>query len=136
MMNVYNGNVKLDSNGEAWVDLPDWFEALNKEFRYQLTCIGGFAQVFIAEEVKNNRFKIAGGKPGMKISWQITGIRKDKLAEQFRIVVEEDKPSEEKGKYLHPTAFGLDESRGIGYEETMLMKSQNNDSINKIEEDL
>ncbi|MEJ5345960.1 MAG: hypothetical protein WHS83_13705, partial [Chloroflexus sp.] len=25
--------------GEAWVELPAWFEALNRDFRYQLTCI-------------------------------------------------------------------------------------------------
>jgi hypothetical protein len=62
MMNVYNGNVVLDANGEAVVVLPDWFEALNRDFRYQLTCIGGFAPVYIAEEIANNQFKIAGGE--------------------------------------------------------------------------
>ena len=77
MMNVYNGNVILNPDGEAIVELPEWFEALNKDFRYQLTCIGGFAPVFFAEEISNNRFKIAGGKSGMKVSWQVTGIRKD-----------------------------------------------------------
>jgi len=41
MMNVYNGNALLDANGEAWVELPDWFETLNRDFRYQLTCIAG-----------------------------------------------------------------------------------------------
>ena len=61
MMNIYNGNVVLDDEGAAWVELPEWFEALNKEFRYQLTCIGGFAQVYIAEEIVDGRFKIAGG---------------------------------------------------------------------------
>ena len=29
MMNVYNGMVRLDAKGEAWVNLPDYFEALN-----------------------------------------------------------------------------------------------------------
>ncbi|UCE59626.1 MAG: hypothetical protein JSU63_19555 [Phycisphaerales bacterium] len=80
-MNVYNGNVMLDTNGEARVQLPGYFEALNGDFRYQLTCIGGFAPVYVAEEIAGNSFKIAGGKPGMKISWQVTGIRKD-VAEQ------------------------------------------------------
>jgi trimeric autotransporter adhesin len=116
MMNVYNGNVILDSNGEAWVNLPDWFEALNKEFRYQLTCIGGFAQIYISEEVKNNRFQIAGGKLDMKVSWQITGIRKDKLAEQHRIVVEKEKPAGERGYYLHPSLYGLSKSMGIDFQ--------------------
>src|SRR5262249_22119601 len=75
MMNIYNGVAALNRRGEAVIDLPIWFEALNKDFRYQLTCIGGFAPVFVAQEINNNRFKIAGGKAGMKVSWQVTGIR-------------------------------------------------------------
>ena len=106
MMNIYNGNVVLDNEGAAWVELPEWFEALNKEFRYQLTCIGGFAQVYIAEEIAGGRFKIAGGSPGLKVSWQVTGVRQDPFAELHRIEVEEDKPAERRGTYLHPDAYG------------------------------
>jgi len=113
MMNIYNGNVVLDATGQAWVELPEWFEALNKDFRYQLTCIGGFAQVYIAEEVSENRFKIAGGTAGMKVSWQVTGIRQDPWAEANRIVVEEDKPDEELGFYLHPELYGQAEEKSI-----------------------
>ena len=85
MMNVYNGVVILDTNGQATVVLPDYFESLNKDFRYQLTCIGKFAPVFIAEEVNNSEFRISGGTPGLKVSWQVTGIRKDAYAEAHRI---------------------------------------------------
>jgi len=106
MMNVYNGNVKLDGRGEAVVTLPHWFEALNRDFRYQLTCIGGFAPVYIAEKISDNRFKIAGGVPGMEVSWQVTGIRHDPWAEAHRIPVEEDKPEELRGTYLHPELYG------------------------------
>jgi hypothetical protein len=113
MMNVYNGNAVLEANGEAWVELPDWFEALNEEFRYQLTCIGGYAPVYIAQEVVDNRFQIAGGTPGLKVSWQVTGIRHDAYAEANRLPVEEDKPPHEQGAYLHPAAYGLPESAGI-----------------------
>jgi hypothetical protein len=91
MKNIYDGNVILDENGEAWVELPDWFEALNKDFRYQLTCIGGYAPVYIGEEISDNQFKIGGGQPGMKVSWQVTGIRHDTYAEQHPLQVEEDK---------------------------------------------
>jgi hypothetical protein len=45
MMNVYNGNVTTDSRGFAHITMPDWFEALNGDFRYQLTTIGQPAQV-------------------------------------------------------------------------------------------
>ncbi len=117
MMNVYNGNIILDNQGEAWVDLPNYFEAYNEEFRYQLTCIGGFAQVYIAEEISNNRFKIAGGKSGMKVSWQVTGTRHDRIAEQHRIVAEVDKTSEERGKYQNPEVYGRPSSEGIGFVE-------------------
>jgi hypothetical protein len=117
MMNVYNGNVVLDANGEAWVDLPEWFEALNKEFRYQLTCIGGFAPVYIAQEVQDNHFQIAGGQPGLKVSWQVTGIRHDAYAEAHRIPVEEDKAEDEQGTFLHPTEHGMPKTMGLDYQQ-------------------
>ncbi len=113
MKNVYDGVVALDAQGEAWVQLPDWFEALNRDFRYQLTCVGGYAPVYIAEEVKGNRFKIAGGKPGLKVSWQVTGIRQDPYAEAHRIPVEQDKPAAERGFYLHPDLYGQPASKSV-----------------------
>ncbi len=113
MMNVYNGNVTLDENGRATIRVPDYFESLNRDFRYQLTCIGGFAQIYISEEISNNCFKIAGGRRGMKVSWQVTGIRHDPYAVANRIAVEEVKPAEERGYYLHPKAYGLPEEKGI-----------------------
>jgi hypothetical protein len=119
MMNIYNGNAVLDSRGEAWVELPEWFGALNRDFRYQLTCIGGFAPVYVAEKISNNRFKIAGGEPHMEISWQVTGIRQDAFANAHRIPVEEEKTGEERGMYLHPTEHGVSETMGMGYEAKM-----------------
>ncbi len=107
MKNVYDGVAALDTRGEAMVDLPVWFEALNRDFRYQLTCIGGFAPVYIAEEIHGNRFRISGGRPGMKVSWQVTGIRRDAYARAHPIQVEEAKPEAERGTYLHPEAFGI-----------------------------
>jgi hypothetical protein len=116
MMNVYNGNVTLDVNGEAWVEMPEWFEALNCDFRYQLTPIGGPGpNLYIAREVQDNRFQIAGGTPGLKVSWQVTGIRQDPYANANRMPVEEDKPPEERGTYLHPKAYDLPETRGLAY---------------------
>jgi hypothetical protein len=115
MKNIYDGVVILDENGEAVVELPSYFEALNMEFRYQLTCIGSFAPVYIAQEIQNNRFKIAGGKPGMKVSWQVTGIRKDPFANAHRIVPEVEKEPGNKGKYLHPKELGKPENLGINY---------------------
>lgn len=114
MMNIYNGNVVLDGNGEAVVVLPDWFGALNRDFRYEITAIGTPGpSLYVADEIANNRFKIAGGQPGGKVSWQVTGIRQDAFANAHRIPVEEDKPGAEKGTYLHPELFGASPKKGI-----------------------
>lgn len=115
MMNIYNGNAVLDENGEAEIRLPGWFEALNRDFRYQLTCIGGFAPVYVAKKISNNQFKIAGGKTGLEISWQVTGIRQDAWANAHRISVEEEKPDGERGLYLHPDLYGQPPAKAIGY---------------------
>jgi len=125
MMNIYNGNVVLDANGEAWVELPAYFEALNKDFRYQLTAIGAPGpNLHIAQEISGNRFKIAGGSPGMKVSWQVTGIRHDPFAEAHRIQVEVEKTGKERGKYIHPKEYGVSETLGIDYEENQKMKAE------------
>lgn len=106
MMNVYNDNVTLDEDGTAWVELPEWFEALNRDFRYQLTALGRPAPALhVAERIAGNRFRIAGGEAGMEVSWQVTGVRQDAYARAHPIEVEEDK-GELRGRYLHPEAHG------------------------------
>ncbi|MEO7674620.1 MAG: hypothetical protein ABIU09_11155 [Pyrinomonadaceae bacterium] len=102
MMNIYNGNAVTNENGEAAIVLPDYFEALNRDFRYQLTPVGQFAQAMVLAEVKNNRFRIKTDKPAVKISWQVTGIRKDKFAEEHRIQVESEKSAGERGTLQNP----------------------------------
>jgi hypothetical protein len=107
MMNVYNGVVALDARGSAWVDLPDYFQTLNRDYRYQLTSIGAPGpNLYIAKEVSGNRFRISGGRPHAKVSWQVTGIRHDAYADANRIQVEEEKPANQRGTYLHPELFG------------------------------
>ena len=115
-MNVYNGNVILNSHGEAAVELPDYFEVLNRDFTYQLTCIGGFAPVYIADKISGNRFRIAGGTPGMEVSWQITGIRQDAWAEANRVEVEVQKQGREQGTYLYPELYSMPISMRHDYE--------------------
>jgi hypothetical protein len=115
MMNVYNGNVTTDEHGLAVVTLPDYFEALNRDFRYQLTVIGQFAQAIVLKKVVNNRFVIQTDKPTVEVSWQITGIRQDAYANAHRIQVEVDKPEYERGHYLHPELFGASEEQAVGY---------------------
>ncbi len=117
MMNIYNGNVCTDGDGKATIALPDWFEALNRDYRYQLTVIDDsddFVQAKIAREVRDGSFDIRTSKPRTKVSWQVTGIRQDAYANANRVQVEEDKPEWARGRYLHPEAFGLTRARGIG----------------------
>ncbi|MBX2964482.1 MAG: hypothetical protein KF687_18380 [Cyclobacteriaceae bacterium] len=116
MKNIYDGVVTLDGNGTAIITLPDWFSALNKDFRYLLTCIGGHAPVFISKEIQGNQFTIAGGNAGMKVSWQVTGIRKDPYAERNRIQVEVDKSPDERGKYLYPEVYNRPANMRIGHD--------------------
>jgi hypothetical protein len=116
MMNIYTGNVTLDPNGAARVQLPDWFETLNTDFRYQLTAIGAPApNLYIAQEVASQQFGIAGGVPGMKVSWQITGVRHDAFALAHSLTVEVDKPARERGYYMHPELYGQSEEKQIGW---------------------
>jgi hypothetical protein len=115
MKNIYDGIAVLDKHGEAVVQLPDWFEALNHDFRYQLTAIGAPApRLYIAKEIRDGRFTIAGGKAGTKISWQVTGTRHDAWADANRILTEEDKPPAERGYYLHPEVFGEPADMSVG----------------------
>ncbi len=113
MMNVYNGNITTDRHGLATVILPEYFEALNGDFRYQLTVIGQFAQAIVKQEIENHQFTIKTNKPLVKVSWQVTGIRHDAYANRYRIPVEEDKALSEQGYYLHPEVFGQPESKSI-----------------------
>jgi hypothetical protein len=109
--NVYDGIAVLSGEGEAVVELPEWFSTLNRDFRYQLTCIGGHAPVFVAQEIENNRFCIAGGSLGLKVSWQVTGIRQDPWANANLVPPEQDKPAAEIGSFLHPELYGQPEEK-------------------------
>ncbi len=134
MKNIYDGVVMLDAKGEAQIELPDWFSALNKDFRYQLTAIGAPGpNIHIAEEINDNtitggisssssrdsnnnsHFKIAGGTSGMKVSWQVTGIRRDPWSNAHRVQVEEYKQDNEKGYYTYPDLYGQPEEKKISH---------------------
>ncbi len=114
MMNIYTGNVILDGNGAASVQLPEWFEALNGDFRYQLTAIGAAApNLHIAQKVTNHQFNVAGGVPGMEVSWQVAGVRHDAFAQAHPLLVEVEKPADEQGRYLHPALYGQPDEKQI-----------------------
>ncbi len=110
-MNIYTGNITTDELGLATVKLPDWFEAENTDFRYQLTVIGRKAQAWVAEEVGHGEFKIASDATHTKVSWQITAVRQDVYAKAHPLAVEQEKPERERGYYIHPELFGQPEEK-------------------------
>lgn len=104
MMNIFSGNITTDENGMATVQMPDYFEAANKDFRYQLTVIGTFAQAIIKEKINGNVFVIQTNEPNVEVSWAVTSVRADRYAEENRIVPVVEK--ELKGSYIHPELYG------------------------------
>jgi hypothetical protein len=116
VINFYSGNVTTDASGKAMVSLPDYFEAINKDFRYQLTVIGGtFAQAIISKEVSNNKFEIATNQPNVKVSWEVKGVRNDAHMRKFPFVAVEEKSAAQKGKYIDPAAYNQPESKRVSY---------------------
>ncbi len=115
VMNIYNGNIITDTEGNATVVLPGYFEALNADFRYQLTVIGKLAQAAVAGEIESNRFTVKTNQPNVKVSWQVTGIRQDASAKAHRLPVEEEKPEGERGLFLHPEDYGQPKTKGIAF---------------------
>ncbi len=115
MMNFYNGNIVTDADGNAVVELPEWFEAINRDFRYQLTVIGQFAQAIVDKKISGNSFAIKTDKPNVEVSWQVTGIRQDAWANAHRTPVEQQKDARERGHYLHPELYGAPEEASIAW---------------------
>jgi len=114
VLNLYSGNTVLDASGEATVQLPDWFEALNHDFRYQLTAVGAPApNLHVAQKIQNHGFKIAGGSAGLEVSWQVTGVRQDAWEKAHPMAVEVAKPARERGYYINPELFGAPPERSI-----------------------
>ena len=106
-MTIYHGTITTDATGDATVELPRWFGALNTDVHYQLTVIGQFAQAIVSSKISDNRFSIRTDKPNVEVSWQVTGIRNDAYARAHPMTVEVDKPAHEKGTYTHPELYGL-----------------------------
>jgi hypothetical protein len=114
MKNLYDGVARLDEYGSAWIELPAWFEAVNGDFRYQLTAVGSAAPALhIAEELSGNRFKIAGGEKGIRVCWQVTGSRKDRWAVANPLTVESEKSEEERGRFLEPALYSAPEEQRV-----------------------
>lgn len=124
MINVYSGNATTNASGEVVVALPKYFEAINKDFRYQLTSVGQFAQAIVSSKIKNNQFTIKTDKPNVEVSWQVMGIRNDSYAQKHPFQAEVDKPEEARGKYLYPEGYNQSEAKGEYYEQQRIRDQQ------------
>ena len=126
VINFYSGNITTDASGKATVKLPDYFEAINKDFRYQLTVIGSFAQAIVSKEVENNKFEIATNTPNVKVSWEVKGVRNDARMKKHPFVAEQEKTPAQKGKYWDPASHDKPESMGISYDKSQAAESSLN----------
>jgi len=114
MLNVYRGNVICDANGNATVSLPSYFAAINKDFSYILTPVGAAApELHVKTEVNGDTFTIAGGKPNMKVSWQVTAERNDIYMQENPFQPEQMKPENKQGTYLYPAGYGQGEDKAF-----------------------
>ena len=116
MKNVYDGVARTGRRGYATVRLPRYFGALNRSFRYQLTTIRSFSKAIVWREIAHNRFVIRTEDPRVKVSWQVTGIRKDPYARKHPIEVDIAKRGAERGRYLAPDAYRKPARMAIGYQ--------------------
>ena len=114
MLNIYNGKITTDAKGFAVVTLPEYVEAANKDFLYQLTVIGTFAQAIVKEELQDNQFLIQTNLPNVAVCWELTGVRADKYAEENRVIPELEK--EKKGTYLHPELYNESKEKSENFE--------------------
>lgn len=108
VLNMYRGTTAFDANGEAVVELPTYFDAINRNVSYQLTPIGDYAPLFIKQKVQNGKFVIGGGKAGMEVSWTVHAERNDAYYQQYpeKRAVELEKRPDQKGTYLMPQLYG------------------------------
>ncbi|MDP4267362.1 MAG: hypothetical protein Q8880_08005, partial [Bacteroidota bacterium] len=128
VLNFYRGNIVLDENGEAIVELPDYFSSININYSYHLTPIGNSApNLYVKEEIKDNKFVIGGGKSGMKVSWEVYAERNDLYMQKHpnsKTAVKE-KSKSEKGKYINPTFYGKsDEYRIYGAKKKIINSNE------------
>jgi hypothetical protein len=115
MLNVYRGTVTTNASGGATIELPNYVEALNTDFSYHLTPVGGLAQAAVTETIDGNRFSVVSDPPGATLSWLVLGVRADPWAVAHRIAAEEDKDPADRGYFLHPDERDQPEVRGIAH---------------------
>ena len=64
--------------------------------------------MYVAEKINQGQFKIAGGQPGLEVSWMVIAERNDPYMQNRPHLreVEPLKNDRDKGKYLMPLDYG------------------------------
>lgn len=120
--NVYKGRVTTRADGYAWIELPKYYESINKDPDYQLTVVDDsddFVQAKVTHEVENGRFQIRTSKPGVTVCWEVKATRNDPYVREYGAPVEVDKPKREQGTYQHPELYGMPPEMKVGYDRTL-----------------
>lgn len=116
VLNVYRGTTTFDANGNALVQLPSYFNSINRNVSYQLTPVGAYMPLFVKEKVTdNNQFVISGGLAGKEVSWAVYAERNDLYLQQNpqQRTVEIEKRAHEKGLYLMPYLYNASEDKAL-----------------------
>jgi hypothetical protein len=116
-LNVYSGNAVTDGHGYATVILPDYFESINRDVRYQITVVdegdgAGFVHAKVARKVRDNRFVVRTSAPRVEFSWRVEGVRNDAWIRTHGFRAEAEKRAGERGTYLAPDLYGPGQGRG------------------------
>ncbi|MEA1875052.1 MAG: hypothetical protein U9N51_11610 [Bacteroidota bacterium] len=133
VLNLYRGNVMLDANGEAVVELPDYFESINKNFSYNLTPIGVPVNLYIKQKIENGEFVIAGGESNMEVSWTVYAERNDKYVQEYPESKQVEVDKRQPGKYLRPELYGQGKEKSIfpqhSKQEKLELKGENRGKV-------
>jgi hypothetical protein len=116
VLNVYRGTTTFDANGNAIVELPDYFNSINRNVSYQLTPVGAYMPLFVKEKVNNNnQFIVSGGIAGKEVSWAVYAERNDLYMQQNpeQRSVEIEKRANEKGRYLIPALYNAGADKAL-----------------------
>lgn len=119
-LNIYTGVVTTNKRGEAWVELPEYFEAINTSPRYQLTVLDdeaseGFVQVKIGKKIRDNRFMIMSSAPEVEVSWEVKAVRNDRWMQKYGAPTEVEKPAGERGFYQRPELYDAPPAMGADF---------------------
>lgn len=120
-MNQYSGTATTGADGYAWVQLPDYFEEINRDFRYQLTVVDDsdsedFVQAKVSKRIRGNRFQIRTSHPNTEVCWEVKAVRNDAYVRHYPPQSVMDKPEGERGFFEHPEIHGFGKDLNLAHD--------------------